>query len=294
LKIFREGKDPYLAFAVHMYKMSYEELEAEFKAGNKIKRTNAKPPTLGCGYALGVGKEVIEDGVSTWTGLMGYARALGIELELEVAQLAVKVFRSAYPEVRRSWKDFERAAIHAIRKPGKIVGVGVPQSDRDREYFVSIGRNPDIPPIISFKCTSNKVLEMILPSGRSLHYIDPSVDLVEKEWDGEIKKSLEVSYYGKEQNKQVWGRVPTHGGKLVENADQALSRDVLVNGMKTAKARGFALVGSTYDELIAEVPENGHLGVKELIECMVVPPEWCGLDFPLGAEGDEMKTYQKT
>jgi DNA polymerase len=120
------------------------------------------------------------------------------------------------------------------------------------------------------------------------------VEEVEKEWDGKLQKSLEISYYGKEQNKQVWGRVPTHGGKLVENADQALSRDVLVNGMKIAKAKGFEIIGHTYDELIVEAPENGHLGVKDLEECMAVPPEWCGLDFPLKAEGDEMKTYQKT
>jgi DNA polymerase len=296
LQVFREGKDPYLAFAAVMYNIPYEILEAQFKAGDKSKRTNAKAPTLGCGYALNVGKLVVneEDGTSTWTGLMGYARGMGIEMEFEVAQLAVKAFRAAYPEVKRTWKDLERAAIRAIRKPGTVVGVGAPQTDRDREYFLSKGRDPNVKPIISFKCHSDKVLEMILPSGRSLHYIDPQAVEVEREWDGEVKTSLEVTYYGKEQNKQVWGRVSTHGGKFLENADQALSRDVLVNGMKEARAMGFKLVGHTYDELIAEVPENGHLGVRELEGCMVVPPWWCGLDFPLGAEGDEMYTYQKT
>jgi DNA polymerase len=298
LKVFREKRDPYLDFATRMYNQTYEELYKEYKAGNKTKRNNAKPATLGCGYGLGAGEEKLDaDGNKEFTGLMNYARAMFVELSQEDAAKSVSIFRAEYPEVVRTWKDFDRAAVRAIRNPGEVVGVGVPHTNRDREYFISIGRNPDVPPIISFKCSSMsgiKVLEMILPSGRSLHYIDPRLDEVETLWDGKPGKKIQISYYGKEQNKQVWGRVPTRGAKFLENADQALSRDVLVNGMKNAKKMGFKLVGHTYDEIIAEVPENGHLGVPEMVQCMIEPPAWCGTDFPLGAEGDEMITYQKT
>jgi DNA polymerase len=295
LAVFRENRDPYLDFATKLYGESYEDLEAEYKAGNKTKRTNSKPATLGCGYALGAGEEKTdEDGVKIWTGLMGYSRALGVEISQADAMKAVKVFRDTYKEVTQTWKDLERAALRAIRHPGKRVGVGVPQSDKDRAYYLSKGRNPGLAPVLSFLCHSDKVLEMLLPSGRSLHYIDPRiVETVKVNREGEEYKQVNICYYGKEQNKQTWGQVTTHGGKLLENADQAVSRDVLVNGMKNADAAGFEIVGHTYDEIVSLVRINSHLTVQKMEECMTDPPEWCGSDFPLGAEGYEDSVYRK-
>lgn len=293
-QVFVEGRDPYLDFATRMYNQTYAELEAEYKAGDKTKRTIAKPATLACGYAMGPGEEGIdEDGNKTWKGLMKYSRDMKIEMSQEDANRSVKIFRESYPEVVRSWKDFERAAIRAIRHPGEVVGVGVPYSDRDREYYISKGRDPNLKPIISFRCIGSKVLEMMLPSGRSLHYIDPKVDEIEAVWDGKPYKKLVISYYGKEQNKQVWGRVTTSGGKILENADQSISRDVLVNGMKEADAMGFEIVGHTYDEIVALVPENGSLGEKELEHCMVQKPGWCDDVLPLRAEAYSDTIYRK-
>ncbi len=48
LRVFREGLDPYIDFATDMFKMSYAEIAAEVKSGNKSKRTTAKPGVLGC------------------------------------------------------------------------------------------------------------------------------------------------------------------------------------------------------------------------------------------------------
>ena len=48
-KVFQEGLDPYLAFAVSMFNQPYEVLLAEFEAGNKEKRTWCKAPVLGGG-----------------------------------------------------------------------------------------------------------------------------------------------------------------------------------------------------------------------------------------------------
>lgn len=293
-QVFVDGRDPYIDFATRMYNQTYEELWAEYQAGDKTKRTIAKPATLACGYAMGPGEEGIgEDGQKYWTGLMKYSRDMKIEMSQEDAIRSVKIFRQSYPEVTRSWKDFERAAIRAIKKPGEVVGVGVPQSDRDREYFISKGRDPNVEPIISFRCTSNKVLEMMLPSGRSLHYVDPRVDDVEAVWEGKTYKKQVISYYGKEQNKQVWGRVKTSGGKILENADQSIARDILVAGMKEADAQGFQICGHTYDEIIALIPENGHLGEHEMEKCMTKIPWWCDPTLPLRAEAYCDTIYRK-
>lgn len=48
LDVFRENRDPYVDFAKYMFKQPYEELYAEYKAGDKSKRTTAKPGVLGC------------------------------------------------------------------------------------------------------------------------------------------------------------------------------------------------------------------------------------------------------
>lgn len=295
-QVFVEGRDPYLDFATRLYGQTYEELLAEYLAGDKTKRNIAKPATLAAGYAMGAGEEGVDaDGNKFWTGLMRYARDMKIEMSQEDAIKSIRIFREAYPEVVRSWKDFERAAIRAIRNPGKIVGVGIPATDRDREYYISKGRRTDLPPILSFKCNSDKVLEMLLPSGRSLHYLEPRVDEVMREGkDGQPYKAFEISYYGKGQNKQVWSRIKFSGGKALENADQSIARDVLVNGMKKARSIGFRIVGHTYDEIVALVPKNGNLGEKELEHCMIQIPEWCeDKTLPLRAEAYSDVIYRK-
>ena len=110
-KVFRDGLDPYLAFAVGMFNQPYEELLAEFEAGNKEKRTICKPPVLGGGYALGPGEERTDEktGLSYYTGLMGYGRNMNVELTQEQASQSIEVLRKQWVEVTWLWKDMERA-----------------------------------------------------------------------------------------------------------------------------------------------------------------------------------------
>lgn len=298
LDVFRNGRDPYLDFATKMYGITYEEALAEYEAGHKEKRTICKAPVLGCGYALGPGSQKMVDGNTVWTGLMGYAQKMGIEMTLEEATEAVRVFRSSYAEVKMLWKDMEQASVFATRHPGQLVGVGVPQTKREEEYFASKNRKVQ-EPILFFKATGAKVLEMILPAGRSLFYNDPRVVIEDKEYEdpktGQVRRyKQDVLYHkGKDQKTRQWVEVPTHGGPLVENADQAISRDILVHGMKLADQMGFEIVGSTYDELITLAPVNGNLGIDELCGCMSVEPGWTGGNFPLGASGFEDEIYRK-
>lgn len=292
LDVFRNGRDPYLDFATKMFNITYEEALAEYEAGHKEKRTICKAPVLGCGYALGPGAEKIIDGNTVWTGLRGYAQKMGIEMSMEEAREAVKVFRTSYPEVKMLWKDMERASVFAVRHPGQLVGVGVPQTKREEEYFASINRKVQ-EPILYFKATGSKVLEMILPVGRSLFYNDPRVVVEDKEYQGRAYKQDVLFHKGKDQKTRQWVEVPTHGGPLVENADQAISRDILVNGMILADEMGFEVVGNTYDEIITLAPVNGSLGIKELRGCLSEQPGWTLGNFPLDASGFEDEIYRK-
>ena len=48
LSVFKENRDPYLSFGVHLFGRPYADLWAEYKAGDKRVRTISKPGTLGC------------------------------------------------------------------------------------------------------------------------------------------------------------------------------------------------------------------------------------------------------
>ena len=310
LKVFRtmttidgitEPMCPYLEFATRMYGESYETLWREYKAGNKDKRTICKPPVLGGGYGLGPGKEEWVDGNLILTGLRGYAQKMGVEMTQEDAVYAIKILRESWPEVKQLWKDMERAAAFAIRNSGFVAGVGVPHTSWEKDKFEEIGRKV-LPPLVSFKCTGTGVLEMILPSGRSLHYIDPRVAKETKVWKfkdeygqpREREYQQDVIYYkAKDQKTKQWVEVDTWGGPFVENADQAICRDVLVHGLKLADKMGFEIVGSTYDEAITLVDIDGPLGLPQLIECLTAPMPWAGDSFPLGADGVESVVYRK-
>jgi DNA polymerase len=287
--------DPYLMFAVRMFNMSYRDLWIEWKIkGDKTKRDLCKAPVLGGGYALGAGEEEIDKktGLPYWTGLMGYGRKMGIEIPHDLAEQSIKVLREEWNEVVWLWKDMEKAFAFAVRHPGHLTGVGLPHTKREEEYFEEKGRKI-YEPIISFLCHGAKILEMILPSGRSLFYFDPRVAFEEKEWKGRKYQQDTLYYKSKDPKTKQWVEMDTFGGHLVENGDQAICRDVLVHGMKKADKMGFEICGSTYDEVITLVPLNSPLGVKELCECLTDPPLFCGLDLPLAAEGIEDFIYHK-
>ena len=89
-----------------------------------------------------------------------------------------------------------------------------------------------------------------------------------------------------------WLRVNTYGGKLAENACQAVSREILVEAMMRAEAAGYGIILSVYDEIVAEVPEEfGNL--QEFLSIMKGPlPDWCH-DWPIGVDGWEGQRYKK-
>jgi DNA polymerase len=304
LKVFRDGLDPYLAFAVRMYGKPYEELKAEYDAGSKEKRNYCKAPVLGGGYALGPGEEIIDEktGLKFWTGLMGYARKLSppIELPQDVATEAIAVLRREWKEVTWLWKDMERSAAFAIRHPGHLTGVGVPELQWEFDLFERLGRQVH-DPLLSFKCHSDKVLELILPSGRPLFYWSPRVEVQHKTWTG-IKDGRQVTreydqdvifYHAKDPKTKQWVETDTFGGHLVENADQGEARDILVDGLKRADSMGFEVVGSTYDEAVTLVPIDSNLGVKELCDCLATPHERYKGQLPLAASGFSDIIYRK-
>lgn len=220
-----------------------------------------------CGYGLSGGEQKIsEDGDIIYTGLMKYARSMNIPIDKELADRSVEVFRKKHHEVVRCWSDLEKAAMRCIQTR----------------------KSQNVNDIILFEMVDD-VLKAVLPSGRALHYLQPKI--VERPWFESTKKTIE--YWGMNQELHIYGRVYTYGSKLLENFVQAIARDLLVHGMKLAERMGLSIVMHTHDELVAEVPEDSSLGIKELRACMIEKPAWGNSQLILDAAGFESKIYRK-
>lgn len=182
----------------------------------------------------------------------------GIELPEDTILTIVKAWRTAHPNVKNFWYDSERAATNAVGNPGEVFRAGRVAFRRDGSW-----------------------LRMALPSGRYLCYPRPFVDE-----DGKL------SYEGVHQYTRKWERLPTYGGKLVENATQACARDILAHGVKRAEATGYAVVLHVHDELICEVPDGPEFDVEGLSQLMAHGPKWSE-GLPLAAAGFECYRYRK-
>lgn len=268
LEVFEKGLDPYLSFGVKFHGRPYEDLLAEYESGETLTRQNLKPPVLGGGYGLSGGKLAKDkNGDEIKTGLWGYAANMGIELEQEFCAQAIGIFRESYPEVVDLWKNYENAAQAAIRT-GEAQRVGQ----------------------ITFRCkTPGRMMYIDLPAGRSLHYIRPKIELrqITEDWE-----NVNISYEGQLPMSKVWGRLWTYGSKITENIDQAVSRDVLAHGMLLAAETGFAICGTTHDELITLVDNNSSLGLTQLHDAMIAQLKWAPT-LPLKAAGYEDEIYKK-
>lgn len=265
------GRDPYISFACLMDPdKTYEKVYRDFKNGNKKIRTEAKPPMLGNCYGLSAG-EVFrdEEGNLASTGLLAYAKSMGIELTPQYSEDAVRIYRNEYSEVCDFWYDLHRAFVNVIENDASV----------------------EIGPLFIEK--RGRVLCMHLPSGDELHYINPDVqyeDAVSKKGNS-YKRSI-IWVDGIDQQTHQWGRIQTRGAKIFENAVQSICRGILYEGHLEAERRGIPIVLKVHDELVAEVPENGNIEVDDLIDCMVQKISWAP-GLIISAEGFESPFYTK-
>jgi DNA polymerase len=133
---------------------------------------------------------------------------------------------------------------------------------------------------------------MQLPSGRPIVYRNASVDEIIPDADGCAEVETRIRYDGLDIHKK-WTRIDTWGGKLVENATQAVARDLLADAMLRLDNGSDDLDVTIHDELIAEPPiEHAEARLEEMKRAMSMPPAWAH-GLPLKAEGALMLRYGK-
>jgi DNA polymerase len=181
-----------------------------------------------------------------------------------------QAWRRAHPETVRFWRMLESAALYAMRNPGQAFGA-------KRVTFTYDGKS---------------FLRMRLPSGRDLTYPFPRVimnnfgnpaivfmDNVQGQWA--------PCRYGQGAWPGLW----------IENAVQAIARDLLAAALMRLEAAGYPVVLHVHDEIVVESPD-GFGSIEEFKQLVTALPSWAeGLPVaakirygPRFAKTEELKT----
>jgi DNA polymerase len=174
----------------------------------------------------------------------------------------VAAWRKANPYIVQLWRDVEEAAMRAVREK-TIVNL------QKGIHFVHEGG----------------MLFTRLPSGRRLAYVRPKLEA-----GGKFDR-LSLSYEGMDQTTKQWTRVPTYGGKLVENLVQAIARDCLAVSMLRLDDAGYKTVMHVHDEAVIDGPDDQG-AMEEACQIMGQPIPWAP-GLPLRADGFTTAYYKK-
>ena len=128
-------------------------------------------------------------------------------------------------------------------------------------------------------------LYCLLPSGRTLCYHEVQLEQTEDRRARKPAYRITHMFFNTNRDKGPYGwiRTSTYGGKLVENATQAVARDLLAHGIKNVERAGYPVVFHVHDEIVAEVPE-GFGSIEEFESLMQDLPAWAE-GWPIKAAG---------
>lgn len=252
---YRRGIDRYKLMATKIYGIKLEEVDDR-------QRWVGKQSVLGCGFQL------------WWPGFQAQCAKYGVEVDDETSENAVVSYRDKHAKVVSLWKACDDAAKRSIVEPGKWCKAG---------------------PKLAFATTHVKSAKMDfmflrLPSGRMLAYPKPAITKVRKKFGEKSRVVDQVTFYGALPKTVKWGRASTYGGKLCENATQAVAADLMANGSVEAERRGIQIATLIHDEALAY--EHPKLGLDDFIDALCTLPEWAE-GLPLVAEGKIIPYYLK-
>lgn len=135
------------------------------------------------------------------------------------------------------------------------------------------------------KANSNRDRLLRLPSGRAIAYRKAGLQ----------KRMKENPRTGKMEERKVLTfassagyRADTYGGRLAENATQAVARDIMAEALVRLEKAGFRPVAHVHDEIMVE----GARSVDQVAEIMTQVPRWAE-GLPIDGEGFVCRRYKK-
>lgn len=217
--------------------------------GNELSRSQGKVAVLALGYNGGVNS----------------LRAMGAEGEDNDLKRLVVHWRRANPNITRLWQQLGDAF-------GDLGEVGSHLHMTESED--KLGR----------------AVHLWLPSGRAISYHGVK-------WE---RYRVVDPHTGRPVSKEGWRyadpknpfnhrqRIGTYGGRLAENATQAVARDIMAGALVRLEDAGFHVVAHVHDEIIVE----GEHDVDEIRKIMTEVPDWA-YGLPIDGEGFTCDRYRK-
>jgi DNA polymerase bacteriophage-type len=255
---FAGGGKIYEEMAAYIYQLPVEAIGKD-----SVERQIGKNTILGAGFGMGAATFASQVKVQT-----------GLDLTDEDAERAIAAYRERFARIQLFWWDVNRAAMRAVREPGRRV---------------SVGRCGGITYL-----SAGGALWCALPSRRLLCYMAPRIEPALMPWTDDagnpvIKDSL--TYMGVNSLTRKWQRHKAYGGLLTENVVQAMARDLMAGAMLRVERAGYPVVLTVHDELVCDVPD-GHGTLDEFVELVKTVPDWAD-GLPVAAEGWEGARYRK-
>lgn len=264
---FRRGEDVYITMAASIFGVEPE-------AVTKEQRFVGKQATLAAQFSVG------------WRKFQLMCAQYGRNLDDDVCKLAIFKYRKKRTKIVEAWRLFQDAAVAAIQNPGERFPAG-----RVSFIYGNFG--------------GFAALAMRLPSGHNLMYPDPRLaaktieaEVIKENEDGELYtekvsfETLEIRFYGQLPMSSQWGTVSTYGGKLLENATQAVGGDFMSHGLLCAEKAGFKVFATIHDQALAVFEPDKLQTAQAFRQALCTLPEWAK-DFPLEASVDITKYYTK-
>lgn len=184
----------------------------------------------------------------------------GVACDAALAERAVSMYRDAHPAITAYWRKLNQDAMSAVKNRGNRVGSFHVEETAGCPY-----------------------LFFTLPSGRTLAYRDPQIGT-----DPQFGEQL--TYWGQLPMSQQAGRIKLYGGKLAENASQAVAADVMSHGARVAEARGMLPFALIHDQGLA-IRRDGKTA-EEFAAALADVPVWAK-GLPLKVEAKVAPFYSK-
>jgi RecA-family ATPase len=233
----------------------YDLIGRSFGVAEQHARAIGKVADLAFGYAGGIGawRKLAPNDPST-------------DEQIQRRQYA---WREAHRQTWDFWTALNTRAVKAVSKPCEPVTFQRPGWQH-----------------LSFK-SDGQFLRMLLPSGRAIAYPFPQLKT-----DAQGKPT--VVFMDNAQGKWTECRngEGAYGGIWLENAVQAVARDLFAAAMPRLEAAGYRIVLHVHDEIVAEVPE-GFGSTEEFLRILTTPPEWA-TGLPIAAKVREGPRFCKS